>query len=150
MLGRLLPAADQQRENPFNVRGAPIKLYFLSTVLEIEQSEAFKSAIEAAARRKAGAQEALQTKRRKLASMIAAEPAPELPELSRGELSRRAFASIAVDYLLAELQPYRFALMEKSRRGDMAEREKAITEKLLAAVASAHPWLKTETARRKK
>ena len=59
MMQRMLPPADQTRENPFNVHARPVKLYFLRTITEIELSEPFKRAMEGAANRKAGARAAL-------------------------------------------------------------------------------------------
>ncbi|MDP2601326.1 MAG: hypothetical protein Q8S00_01850 [Deltaproteobacteria bacterium] len=144
MIGRFLPLPDRTTVNPYNVRGAPVKLYFLSTIFQVESSDHFKQAMTAAAARKAGAQAAVETKRRKLRETLDALPAPELPALSETELCRAAVLFAALEFLLAELEPYRQDLTEKCR--GVAVR--AVDEKILKSIAAAHPWLFTECRRR--
>lgn len=144
VMERFLPLPDRTTANPYNVRGAPVKLYFLSTIFQVESSDPFKQAMTAVAARKAGAQAAVETKRRKLRETLDALPPPELPALSESELCRRAVLFAALELLLSELKPYREALVEKCRGVDVC----AVDEKILKLIAAAHPWLFAECRRR--
>lgn len=147
-LFQFLPLPDETRPNPHNIRGPSVRLYRLQTILDVEARESFGHAMEAAAKRKAAAGKARETKREKfLAGMVTVAP-PELPALSRPELVRRTLEAAAVDYLLAEAESYRCSLMERFRGVDIDDRQWAIDQKILAAIAAAYPWLSTECRHR--
>lgn len=90
MIRRFLPEPDVTAVNPYHKSGPPMRLYYVSRIEAIEQTDEFLSARAVASKRQEAAQRAVQTKIDKLLAQVDDFPRPVLPDLDQEELTRHA------------------------------------------------------------
>lgn len=86
---RFLPEPDLLRKNPNYRSAAPMKLYLVSRVEEVEKGSAFIEFVEKNKARRAGAQKAVQTKIKRMNEYVDGLEI-ELPDIPKEELTLKA------------------------------------------------------------
>lgn len=173
MIRDLLPTPHTTRLNPHYQKAAPMKLYAMERVIEIEATDAFKNLAMKAERRRVTAKESVATKRDSLLEQVdsIAINVPVLPEM---ELVKRACDSynainaergeghatvrsapfflqrICVNYLRHECSSYEAELDKVAGKVAVAEARSIIREKVYDAIAEAYPELAEECSRQNK
>lgn len=174
LIQALLGEPDLLRDNPHYRSAAPMRLYALGRVEQVEASDAYLQAVAQSATRRQGARQAAQTKRRTLLEAVEAlqirvpvvEPAA-LVERACQHFNRRqaarewddwtapatpdsdpAFlARITVNYLRHGLTTYERDLEQVWGKVGVREAYVQINTKVYAAIAAAYPSLAEECQR---
>lgn len=168
LIKRFLPKPDSTSTNPHYQSAAPVKLYSASRVRRIEATKKFQAAREKVAGRKAGAAQAVRTKREWMDRHVAGIKV-EVPVLLRDELIRRAcesynsldrsekaesyaspssdpafIARICVNYLRHCLTGYERELAQICGRVGAATGYVEVKERVLDTIAERYDWLADE------
>lgn len=165
----LLGEPDLLKRNPHYAKAAPMRLYDPTRVAQIEASEQFSAAKAGSARRRAGAQAAVETKRatlmRQVREMQVAVDVRSLAWIrhqaieayndrnwdaleSASKYSSTEFLErIMVNFIRHNLTAYDTALEEVAGRVGKASAVQAIRTKIYDAIAAAYPTLADECGR---
>jgi hypothetical protein len=175
LIRKLLGMPDDYAANFVYPGGAPVRLYRLDRVVEIEASIEFREAKEKSTKRQAASVKAMDTKRETALKWLAALDGPKLPPAPRAEITRLAvnwfneahawrgdcqrwftgnesenyLAAIVVDYVIHQLHDYETKLQRAIGKVPHADDLAIIRAKILDAIGAAFPWLASECEARK-
>jgi transcriptional regulator with XRE-family HTH domain len=167
-----LRGPDDTKSNPHHRSGPPMRLYAAARVEQAEASGEFRAAQDGRKGRRASAQKALATKRRRIAEYVESVEV-EVPELTREDLNQRAcgnyngrrslrdmrdpchgpagadsdpafLARICVNYLRHCLTRYEDHLREIAGQVGASDAYHDLKDKVLDAIADKYDWLSDE------
>lgn len=174
LIATFLGAPDLVRDNPHYKSAAPMRLYALARVEEVEASDAYRQAVAAGAARRQGARQAAQTKR---AALLAAVETLQIlvPVYEQAALTRAAcehyngrqaarewqewsepatpqshpdfLARISVNMIRHALTSYEEELEQMYGKVGVREAYRQINAQVYAAIAAAYPTLAEECQR---
>lgn len=174
LITAFLREPDKVVDNPHYRSAAPMRLYALARVEQVEGTDAYRQAAQAAAPRRQGARQAAQTKR---AQLLAAVDALQIrvPVYEQGVLVERACAHynwrqaerewqdwsepattdshpaflerITVNFLRHALTSYEGELAQVYGKVGVREAYRQINQKVYAAIAAAYPCFAEECQR---
>lgn len=173
LIGKFLPSPDLIRPNPNYRSAAPMKLYLIERVAEVENSEEFIAARDRLSSRRNGAKKAVETKKAKTMDFVAKTVQFAIPRYSRSKLTKMAcdhyndrnlewgsFASpssdkhflqrIVVNFLRHAVTDYDGHLERISGKVGTNEAYRKIKEMVLDKIAEEYPWLAEECERQKR
>ena len=166
LISRFASEPDRTADNPHYRKAAPMQLYLISRIEEIEQTEEFREALVAAEKRRTASVKAAKTKRQttlkrieECTPAILTEPLPVVrrraikeynvrSDFSASESSDLDFLNrITVNYLRHNMTDYELTL--EKNRGKVGTQEAYINvrKKVLDAIAAAYPELRDECTR---
>lgn len=175
-ISRFVADCDQISPNPRSENAAPLKLYLLTRIEDIEQSNEFKEFALASDKRKAAAAKAAETKKQKILAEIKGWEIVVIPEAldkvrcdaidayngHQGWICEYKFREIrfatkdsdpnfldriTVNYLRHQLSDYGDRLHQFLGPNGEDEAFKALRDKILLAIAERYPDLATECRR---
>jgi len=176
LIRRLLGVPDDYAANTAYPGGAPVRLYSLTRVEQIEGGADFLAAKAKASKRQGASLKAQSTKRETALKWIAEQIGPKVPSVPQPELTRLAvdwwnqthawrgdcetwwtgaeaeqhLAPVTVDYILAQLHDYETRLRRTVGNTPSGDDLALIRGKILGAIAGAFPWLESECTGRTK
>ncbi|AHM59217.1 hypothetical protein D770_04750 [Flammeovirgaceae bacterium 311] len=168
MINKFLPVADEQRRNSLYKNAAPMSLYLVERILEIESSQAFKDEIVRTERRKQAAKRATSTKERDLLAEVD-KLNFDIPVLDKSLLIKLACDNydgihyykgkhanpdadpefldrIIVNYLRHVESKYEEALGANKGKVGVDDARFHIRKKVYDAIGELYPWLKDQCA----
>lgn len=170
---KFMSEPDQTKRNPHYKNAAPMKLYLLDRVEQIEATDQFKIEKEKSIERKQAAKKAVFTKTANTMAYVEQEVDVKVPHLSKENLISAACESyndwhhetdgdvitkdsdllvlhrIMVNYLRHEMTEYDYHLGEVYGKVGIGVAYLAIRKKVLDAIAKEYPWLSKECNRQK-
>ncbi|MCG2624885.1 hypothetical protein LVY72_23630 [Arthrobacter sp. I2-34] len=166
-----LPEPDQLARNPFSRKAAPMKLYALARVLEIEASEEYRKAREASRTRQLAARERALAKKKEAVAVAEAlplrinpEPWPVVQQQAIEHFNRRLrrgqspagprtvqhrLDRLTVNYLRHQQTSYETELRAFKGVIGVGEAYLVVRNRILDLIAATYPNLRTECERQK-